>query len=198
MEMCAGRAARRPDVPDDLAAVHVHSWRHAESGQMSIPRRDSVSVIDDHQISVVAARLRARDNPVGRRVHRDAVVRGDIEPRMEIRTASERVAPCAEGGRQPPDDRPDGLRTMSSRSSRTISRSRSAPNVLSGAANALSRIGPKSPDDEPPPMARDFTIAGSLSIARTAAGSTAACAPSASTAACSDVNCVVSCAVASR
>ena len=76
------------------------------------------------------------------------------------------------------------VRTASNRVSMAPRTSRMTAKAASPGPRALPRTVPATP----PPIARDLTAAGRLSIARLAAGSTAAVAPMSSTAACSAGN----------
>jgi hypothetical protein len=89
-------------------------------------------------------------------------------------------------------------RTESRRLPITPRRSLSTPSTVSGEASPLLSTGAIALALTPPPMARDLTLVGSLSMARLAFASTAARSPRSSTAVCSADTWLASCPVASR
>ena len=129
---------------------------------------------------------------------------------MEVDAAGERIAPVAERRRDPAGDRPDrggrggqrlapfhpGPHRGEPFFDRAQQVAQDAERIVGGAERAAEDRAGDPPD--PPPIARFRTRAGNRLIARSASGSTAACAPISSIAVCSEAIWPASSPVASR
>ena len=153
---------------------------------MAIPGRDTEPVNEDDHVAVGAVHAGGDDVRVARGEHGLPVVRGNIQPGMEVLAVGERILPGPEARSEPAGDPPDrrrchgqgvasldavadGLEAAVDDAGRLLS----MPKTVSGGPSALEEHRTKRAASEPP-MARDFTIAGSRSMARLAAGSTTA------------------------
>src|SRR5687768_7773536 len=77
---------------------------------MTIPRLEAVAVFNDYEVAVIAGRRRVYDLAIGGRVDRVTLVRRNVEARVEIFFASQRIRAVAHARRQPAVRRPDGGR----------------------------------------------------------------------------------------
>src|SRR5882672_9843302 len=105
--MRTGRAAGGTHKANDVATMHLLPGGRFESGQMSVPRHDAVPVVDFNEVPVASAALRHGDGAVGCRADGLTVVGGDVETRMEICAAGERVTSVAIPRREPAGHGPD-------------------------------------------------------------------------------------------
>ena len=81
-----------------------------EAAQMSVARRQPEVVGEHDQVAVVAGAIGRFDRAVGCRVHRLALVGGDVDALVKAGLAGERIAAAAERAGQPAVRRPDRRR----------------------------------------------------------------------------------------
>src|SRR5665213_2095426 len=106
VEVRSGRRSGRADRADRLAAFDGLAVRYVNRAEVAVAGRVAAPMIDQNVVTVAAVPLR-HDNAStrGRRYGR-AARRGDIEPLMEFRRASERVRAPPEGRGDRPSHRP--------------------------------------------------------------------------------------------
>src|SRR5687767_5429815 len=95
MEVIAGRAAGRAETSDDVAALHALALLDREAGEVAVLRLQAEAVIDDHEVAVRALMADEGDVARGGRLHRLSLFAGDVEARMVVGAARDRVAPVA-------------------------------------------------------------------------------------------------------
>src|SRR5438034_7638930 len=99
--MRPGRAARRSDVADHVAALDGGADADRERTQMAVACRQPEPVLEHDEVAVIAGIGRRLDDAVGRGVDGLAFFGRDVETLMEPRLARERIASTAEGAGQP-------------------------------------------------------------------------------------------------
>ena len=66
VKVWTGRASAQPDVSDCIAAPHMLPGDYREVREVSVPRADSVAVINHHCATVAAHEISEGDRPIGR------------------------------------------------------------------------------------------------------------------------------------
>ena len=115
VEMRPRRPAGGTDVTDDVTALDRRALPDRELGEVAVPRHQAESVVDDDEVAVVAARRRQLDLAGRRREDRCSFFGRNIEPRVKISIACERIRAHAVTGREPSMDRPDRRRRIHQR-----------------------------------------------------------------------------------
>src|SRR6185295_8534858 len=101
MQVGTGCSTGRTDKPDDVAASHALSGGDGEAGKMTEARLDAEAVVEEDAVAVVTVVAGRFDHAVGGGANGRAFVGGDIETRMIVGAARERILAAAEAGRQP-------------------------------------------------------------------------------------------------
>src|SRR5687768_4895975 len=100
-------ASRGTDIADDVATLDSAARPHRELREVAVSRDQPESVIDDHEIAVIAARRRQLNLAGCRRHDGRSSVCGDVETGMEIAVARERIRAHAVACREPSVNGPD-------------------------------------------------------------------------------------------
>src|SRR5271156_1066225 len=100
------RTAAGAFVSDDVAAFYVRAWLGVERGKMPVPGGHAKAMVNDNEAPVAGAAIHNHDNAVGGGVYLIAVVRGDVNSRVERTFTAERVKALAEMTGNLADDRP--------------------------------------------------------------------------------------------
>src|ERR1700722_16921120 len=105
--MWPGRSARHTDISDDIAFPYVVSRPDLKPRKVSKAGRDSVSVIDDDQVSIVGLPVGKNDYFVGRSANRRSICSRDVDTLMKFAAFAEWICPLAKGTEHCTFERPD-------------------------------------------------------------------------------------------
>src|SRR5262245_17946370 len=108
--MRRGRAARRSDEPDAIAAVHLLALRDERLLEVAVERLVAVAVNERDRLAVLTGPAASEHDAVGGREHRLAAGRRDVDALVVGRLARERIGADAEAGVDRAVDRPDRRR----------------------------------------------------------------------------------------
>src|SRR2546430_14544098 len=108
--MRAGGAAADAAIADDLAALDAGAGNRGERRHVCIPGGDTKTVIHDYEAAVAGMVFDDRNDTVGGGVNRCAVVRCNVNARMECAFAAERIETFAKAIRDMAKYRPDRRR----------------------------------------------------------------------------------------
>src|SRR5690606_17764348 len=98
VQMIAGRTARRADITDDFALLHLLSGMDNVRGHVTVARLDRIAMGDLYIIAITAKTLGAANNAIGGRINGGAVRRGNVDAIVARDATRNRVGAHAVGG----------------------------------------------------------------------------------------------------
>src|SRR5688500_4130188 len=98
------------DVGDHIPFLDFLARANLKAGKMSMPGRDSISMINDEQVSIRCLPLRVDHHAIGRRQNLASVEPGNIQAKMHFTIPVKGIHPAAIMARNPALKRPDRWR----------------------------------------------------------------------------------------